>query len=58
MLPNLSHTDSHALSPVGGFWEATRTWYVQHDFSDCRCGIVRMWYNDNFLTRGCNKNQI
>ena len=32
--------------------EATSTWHIQHEFYDCRCDIVCIWYNDNFLTRG------
>ena len=35
--------------------EATRTWYMQYEFSDCRSDIVCIWYNDNFLTRGAAK---
>ena len=35
--------------------EATRTWHVQHEFSDCRCDIVFIRYKDNFLTRGATK---
>ena len=35
--------------------EATRTWHIQHEFSDCRCDKVCIWYNDNFLTRECSK---
>ena len=31
---------------------------TSHEFSDCGCDIVCIWYNDNFLTRGCSKNQI
>ena len=38
--------------------EATRTWHIQHEFSDCRCDVVCIWYNDNFFTTECNKNQI
>ena len=32
--------------------------YVQHKFSDFRCDTVLIRYKDNFLTRGCSKNQI
>ena len=50
---------SHALSPVvliyGYILEATRTWYMQYKFFDCRCDIVCIWYNDNFLTKGAAK---
>ena len=35
--------------------EATRTWYIQHEFSDCKCDIVRIWYNDKFLKKGAGK---
>ena len=28
---------------------------MQYEFFDCRCDIVRIWYNDNFLTRGAAK---
>ena len=31
--------------------EATRTWHVQHEFSDCRCDIVFVRHKDNFLTK-------
>ena len=59
-LTNLSHIDSHALNPFGPdlkayILEPTGTWHVQHEFSDCRCDTVFIWYNDNFLTRGWNK---
>ena len=35
--------------------EATRTWYIEHEFSDCRCDIVCIWYNVKFLERGAAK---
>ena len=35
--------------------EATRTWHIQHEFSDWRCDIVCIWCNDNFLTSGSAK---
>ena len=35
--------------------EAMRTWYIQHEFSDCRCDIVCIWYNDKFLKKGAAK---
>ena len=35
--------------------EATRTWCIQHEFSDCRCDIVYIWYNDKFLKKGAAK---
>ena len=38
--------------------EASRTWHIQHEFSDSRCDIDCVWHNDNFLTRECSKNQI
>ena len=38
--------------------EAARTWHVQHEFSDCICDIVFIRHKDDFLTMGCNKNQI
>ena len=38
--------------------ETTRTWHVQHEFSDCRCDIVFVRHKDDFLARGCNKNQM
>ena len=54
--------DSHTLSPLSFgsdfkayILEATRTWQVQHEFSDCRCDTVCIWYNDNFLTRGAEQ---
>ena len=55
--------DSHDLSSFGSdlkayIPEATTTWYVHHEFSDCRCDTVCMWYNDNFLAGAWNKNQI
>ena len=36
-------------------FEATRTWHIQHEFSNCRCDIVCIWHNDNFLTRGWSR---
>ena len=50
---------SHALSPVvhilkGLYFGATRAWHIQHEFSDRRCDVVCVWYNDKFLTRSCN----
>ena len=44
--------DSHARSPFGSdlkayTLEATRTWHVQNEFSDCRCDTVCIWYNDS-----------
>ena len=41
--------DSHDLSLFGSdlkacVLEATRTWYVHHEFSDCRCDTVCIWY--------------
>ena len=56
--------DSHELSTFGSdlkayILEATRTWYVHHhQFSDFKRDTVCIWYNDNLLTRGWNKNQI
>ena len=46
--------DSHDLSSFGSdlkayISEATTTWYVHHEFSDCRCDTVCIWYNDNFF---------
>ena len=38
--------------------DATWTWHVQNKFSDCISDIVFIRYRDNFLTRGCNKNQM
>ena len=38
--------------------EATRTWQVQHEFYDSRSNIVCLWYNNNFLRREWNKNQV
>ena len=35
--------------------EATRTWHVQHEFSNCRCDIVFVTHKDNFLRRGATK---
>ena len=35
--------------------EATTTWHVQHEVSDCRCDVVCIWYNDNFLRQGCSR---
>ena len=26
-----------------------------HEFSDCRCDIVCIWYNDKFLKKGAAK---
>ena len=51
---------SHALSSNvlilrAYILETTRRWHIQHEFSDCRCDIVCIWYNDNFLTRGYRK---
>ena len=51
---------SHALSPVvlilkGLCFRPTMTWHIQHEFSDCSCDTVCIWYNDNFFTRGCSK---
>ena len=37
--------------------EATTTWQVEHEFCYCRCDIVCIWYNYNFLTMGCNNIQ-
>ena len=28
---------------------------MQYEFFDCRCDIVCIWYNDNFLTRAAAK---
>ena len=58
---NLSHMDSHALSPFGSdlkayVLEATKTWHVQHKLCDCRCDTVIFWYNDNVLTRVMEQN--
>ena len=60
---NLNHMDSHALRPFGSdlkafILEVTKAWHVQHEFSDCRCDTVYIWYSDIFLTRGWNRNQI
>ena len=60
---NLRHMDSHDLSSFGSdlmayISEASTTWYVHHEFSDCRGDTVFIWYNDNSLARGWNKNQI
>ena len=54
---------SHALSPVGSdlkayILEAAKAWYSEHEFYDRMCDICCVLHNDNFLTRGCNKNQI
>ena len=38
--------------------EVTRTWHVQHEFSDCRCDIACIWCNENFLTKRYIKNEI
>ena len=35
--------------------EATRTWYIQHEFSDSRYNIICIWYNDEFLKKGAAK---
>ena len=37
--------------------EAMSTWYIQHEFSDCRCDIVCIciWYNDKFLKKDAAK---
>ena len=60
-LPNMNHIVSHGLSAAGlrkaYILEATRTWHVQHEFSDCRCDMICFRYKDNFLTSGCNKNK-
>ena len=32
--------------------EATRTWHVQHEFSNCVCDLVFIRHKDNFLTGG------
>ena len=50
---------SHGLGPVGLrfkglYFEAARTWHVQHEFSDCSRDIFFIRYEDNFLTRGYN----
>ena len=29
-----------------------------HEFSNCRCDKVCIWYNDNFLTRGCSNSRL
>ena len=49
---NLSPMDSYALSPFGSdiktfVVEATKTWHIQHEFSDCSFGTVCIWCNDN-----------
>ena len=54
-LTDLSHMDSRAL--LAYILEAARTWHVQHEFSDCRCDIVCIWYNDNFITKYNSKNK-
>ena len=51
---------SHALSPVvlilkGLYFGSYHDLAIQHEFSDCRCDIVCIWCNDNFLTRGAAK---
>ena len=51
---------SYALSPVvliskGLSLEATRSWHIQHEFCECRCDIVCIWYNDNFSQGGAAK---
>ena len=38
--------------------EAARTLHIQNEFSGCRCGMVCIWYYDNFITKGCSKHQI
>ena len=38
--------------------EVTGTSHIKHEFSNCRCDIVFIRCKDNFLTRGCSKNQI
>ena len=35
--------------------EATWTWCVWHEFSDCTCDIVFIRHKDNFLTRDATK---
>ena len=52
--------DSHDLSSFGSDLkaytsEANTTWYVHHEFSDCRCDIICIWYNDNFIARDGTK---
>ena len=47
---------SRGLRPVGlrfiaYILGATRTWHVQHEFSDCRRDIVFVRHKDNLLTR-------
>ena len=42
----------------GYILEATRTWYEQHEFSDCRCDIVFVRHKDNFLTRSAAKSNL
>ena len=49
--------DSHDLSPFGSdlkayMLEATGTWYVRHEFSDCRRDTVCIWYNDKRSYKG------
>ena len=29
--------------------EATRTWYIQHEFSGYICDIICVWHNDKFF---------
>ena len=33
-------------------------WYIQHEFSDCRCDMVCIWYNDNCLTAKFKSNSF
>ena len=53
--------DSHDLSPFGSdlkayILEASGTWYVHHEFSDCRCDTVCIWYNDKRSHKGMEQN--
>ena len=43
---------SYALSLIKEpiFWK-----HIQYEFSDCRCDIVCIWHQDNFLTGGAAK---
>ena len=38
-----------------GFICSELCWHIQHEFSDCRSDIICIWYNYNFLTKGCRK---
>ena len=54
---------SHGLRPVGLkfkslYLEATRSWHVQHEFSDCRCDIVFVRHKEIFLTIGLKKSKL